>query len=93
MLLIWILATGIAGAIIGYMAAPGDFFWELIASGFVVGIAQCIVLRNYIKSSIWWIPASGFGWIVGVYAVIFARQILDFAIEKGASLQVEIYFL
>lgn len=77
MLLIWILATGIAGAIIGYMAVPGDFFWELIGSGFVVGIAQWLVLRRYIKSSIWWIPLSGFGWILGIFLMIFTGDIFD----------------
>jgi hypothetical protein len=73
----WILATGAAGAFIGYMAAPTDFFWELIASGFVVGIAQWLVLRRYIKSAIWWIPASGLGWILGIYLRIFSSEILN----------------
>ncbi len=75
--LFWILSTGIGGAFIGYMAAPTDFFWELIASGFVIGITQWIVLRRYINSAIWWIPASGFGWILGVYLMIFTQEILN----------------
>ena len=73
----WILATGAAGAFIGYMAAPTDFFWELIASGFVVGIAQWVVLRRYIKSAVWWIPVSGFGWILGIFLMIFTRDIFN----------------
>lgn len=80
----WLLVTGFAGAFIGYMAAPTDFFWELIASGFVVGIAQWIVLRryvSYIKNAIWWIPLSGFGWILGIYLMIFTREILNPVIE------------
>ncbi|MDY6899900.1 MAG: hypothetical protein SWZ49_17740, partial [Cyanobacteriota bacterium] len=77
----WILATGVAGAFIGYMAAPGDFFWELIASGFVVGIAQWLVLRHDIKFSIWWIPASGFGWILGIYLMVFTKDIFNPVVE------------
>ncbi|MGB3642135.1 MAG: hypothetical protein WBA39_31835 [Rivularia sp. (in: cyanobacteria)] len=77
LLLIWILATGIGGAFIGYIAAPTDFFWELIGSGFVVGIAQWIMLRRYINSAIWWIPASGFGWILGIYLRIFTGEALN----------------
>lgn len=75
--LFWILATGASGAFIGYMAAPTDFFWELIASGFVVGIAQWFILRRYIKSASWWIPLSGFGWILGIYLTIFTRDFVE----------------
>ncbi|BAY83646.1 hypothetical protein NIES267_31360 [Calothrix parasitica NIES-267] len=73
----WIIATGAAGFFIGYMAAPTDFFWELIASGFVVGIAQWVVLQRYIKSAVWWIPISGFGWILGIFLMIFTRDIFN----------------
>ncbi len=79
--LAWIFATGVAGAFIGYMAAPTDFFWELIASGFVVGIAQWFVLRSYIKPASWWIPVSGFGWILGIYLMIFTGENLNPVIE------------
>lgn len=93
--LIWLLTTGIAGAFIGYMAAPTDFFWELIASGFVVGIAQWTVLRNYIKSSIWWIPVSGFGWILGIYLMVFTGGILNPVIEflKSTGIFWEVFWL
>ncbi|MGB3651454.1 MAG: hypothetical protein WBA41_09615 [Rivularia sp. (in: cyanobacteria)] len=79
--LFWILATGAGGAFIGYVAAPTDFFWELIASGFVIGIAQWLVLRSYIKSAVWWIPLSGFGWILGVFLSIFTSDILNSLVE------------
>lgn len=79
--LIWLLATGVGGAYIGYMAAPGDFFWELIGSGFVIGISQWVILRRYINSAIWWIPASGFGWILGVFLMIFTGEIFNPVIE------------
>lgn len=85
LLLIWILATAAAGAFIGYMASPTDFFWELIASGFVVGIAQWVVLRNYIKSSIWWIPTSGLGWILGFFLMIFTKDILNPVVDYLTS--------
>ncbi|MEO1764272.1 MAG: hypothetical protein AAFR83_20455 [Cyanobacteria bacterium J06629_18] len=88
LLLFWILTTGIAGAFIAYMAAPTDFFWELIASGFVVGIAQWVVLRryiNYIKNAFWWIPLSGFGWILGIFLMIFTREFLNPVVEFLSS--------
>lgn len=81
LLLFWILTTGAAGTFIGYMAAPTDFFWELIVTGFVVGIAQWVVLRRYINSAIWWILLSGFGWILGIYLMIFTNSILDALVE------------
>ncbi len=82
---LWLLATGGAGALIGYMAPPTDFFWELVASGFVVGIAQWLVLRRYINSAVWWIPVSGFGWIFGIYLSIFTNGILDQLVESLTS--------
>ena len=85
LLLNWILATSIAGAFIGYMAAPTDFFWELVASGFVVGIAQWLVLQRYIKNAIWWIPLSGFGWILGIFLMIFTREFLNPVVEFLSS--------
>ncbi len=84
--LFWILATGAGGAFIGYMAPPGDFFWELIMSGFIVGIAQWVVLRRYIKSAIWWIPASGLGWILGIHLMIFTGVILNPLFESLESI-------
>ncbi|MGB3755066.1 MAG: hypothetical protein WBA07_01660 [Rivularia sp. (in: cyanobacteria)] len=81
LLLSWILATGVGGAFIGYMAAPTDFFWELIVTGFVVGIAQWVVLRRYINSAIWWIVLSGFGWILGIYLMVFIGGILNPVVE------------
>jgi len=89
--ILWILATGMAGAFIGYMAAPTDFFWELIGSGFVVGTAQWLVLRRYINAG-WWIPLSGFGWILGVYIRIFTgenlKQLVDFLTSVGGFWEV-----
>ena len=79
--LLWLLATGAAGVFIGWMAVPTDFFWELIASGFVVGIFQWIVLRRYINSAFWWIPLSGFGWILGIYLTILTNGILEPIVE------------
>ncbi|MCJ8278390.1 MAG: hypothetical protein MJK14_00150 [Rivularia sp. ALOHA_DT_140] len=95
LLLIWLLPTGIAGAFIAYMAAPGDFFWELIASGFVVGIAQWVVLRRYINSAVWWIPLSGFGWILGIFLMIFAQGILNPVVEflNSTGLFWEVFWL
>ena len=83
----WLLATGLGGAFIGYMAAPTDFFWELIASGFVVGIAQWMVLRRYIKSAFWWIFVSGLGWILGIFLLTFisGRGILNPIVESLTS--------
>lgn len=77
----WILATGAAGAFVGYIALPGDFFWELIGSGFVVGIAQWVVLRRYIKPVILWIPATALGWISGIFLMIFTKDIFNPVVE------------
>ncbi len=93
--LFWLLATGAGGAFIGWIAAPTDFFWELIGSGFVVGIFQWIVLRRYINSAFWWIPLSGFGWILGIYLMIFTREILNPVIEflKSTGIFWEVFWL
>ncbi|MEB3217623.1 MAG: hypothetical protein VKN72_15490 [Nostocales cyanobacterium 94392] len=89
--IIWILTTGMAGAFIGYIAAPTDFFWELIGSGFVVGTAQWFVLRRYMNA-VWWIPLSGFGWILGVNFRILAgenlKELVDFLTSVGGFWEV-----
>ncbi len=91
----WIVATGAAGAFIGYMALPGDFFWELIGSGFVVGIAQWLLLRRYLKSAVWWIPVTGFGWILGIYLMIFIGGVLNPVVEflKSSGIFWEVFWL
>lgn len=79
--LYWILATGAGGGIIAFFAAPTDFFWELLMSGFVTGFTQWLVLRRYIQPVFWWFPLSGLGWILGVYFRISTGSLLDSVIR------------
>lgn len=77
----WLLASAIGGAVIGALSAPTDFFWYLIMTGFVVGIAQWLVLRRYLPYARWWILVSGLGWILGIMVGIMAREITAPTIE------------
>ena len=83
--LCWVLATGTGGGIIAFFAAPTDFFWELLMSGFVTGFAQWLVLRRYIQPVFWWFPLSGIGWILGIYLRIFTDSLLDSVVRLLSS--------
>ncbi|MBD2464856.1 hypothetical protein H6G89_28030 [Oscillatoria sp. FACHB-1407] len=64
----WTLATALAGAIVGALEAGGwQFFATLILSGVAVGIAQYFIVRRYVSKASWWVVASTFGWIGGVF--------------------------
>jgi hypothetical protein len=38
-------------------------------------------LNDNIKSAIWWIPLSRFGWILGIYLMVFTGEILNPVVE------------
>lgn len=77
----WCLASATGGAVIGALSAPTDFFWYLIMTGFVVGVAQWLVLRRYLPYAGWWILVSAFGWILGTVTSIMTREITAPIIE------------
>lgn len=85
--LLWLLATASGGSLIGALSAPTDFFWYLFMTGFVVGVAQWLVLRRYLPYAGWWILASGFGWLLGIIVSIMAREITAdiFALLESVS--------
>lgn len=71
----WLLASTAGGAFIGAMAAPTDFFWFLVMTGLVVGVAQWLVLRRYLPGAGWWILASALGWFLGTLVLITTQGI------------------
>ena len=67
----WLLATTAGGAAIGtliVLTGSNEIFWSLVATGFVIGVAQWLVLHRYLRGAGWWIPASGFAWVVSFLA-------------------------
>jgi hypothetical protein len=75
----WMLATAAGGTVIGALSAPTDFFWYIIMTGLVVGVAQWLVLRCYIPHSGWWVLASAFGWFLGINVHIMTRLLAKVA--------------
>lgn len=65
----WIFGCTVGGTVggLGYVA---QFAGELIFFGGLLGIAQWIVLRRYVRYAGFWIVASFFGWIVGQVLLI-----------------------
>ena len=57
----WLLASAAGGATIGALSAPTEFFWYLFMVGFVVGVAQWLVLRRHTQHAGWWILARAIG--------------------------------
>lgn len=73
----WLLASAAGGAFIGSMAAPTDFFWFLVMTGLVIGVAQWLVLRRYLPGAGWWILASAFGWFLGSLVLMTTVEIIN----------------
>ncbi|MFQ4140969.1 hypothetical protein [Chlorogloeopsis sp. ULAP02] len=82
MLLWWILANAIGGAVVGALEESGfQFLATLILTGPILGVAQWFVLRRYLRYGYWWILASTFGWLLGIQVRIAAGRILDPIVE------------
>ena len=81
----WLLASASGGTLLGALSAPNEFFWYLIMTGFVVGVAQWLVLRRYLPYAGWWILASGLGWFLGIMVSITTGEITAPIIELLAS--------
>ncbi len=74
----WTLATTIAGAIVGALEASGfQFVATILFTGLFIGIAQWLVLRQYIPKAFWWIVASTLGWTLGLLLVSHYNTLFD----------------
>jgi hypothetical protein len=65
----WLLATTAGGAAIGtiiVLTGSNEIFVFLFFTGFVIGVAQWLILRRYFRGALWWVPASGFAWFVSL---------------------------
>ncbi len=81
-LLWWMLANTVGGAIIGALEEGGfQFFATLFLTGFVLGIAQWLVIRPYIGHTGWWVIASSVGWFLGILLNIMATGILNYIVQ------------
>jgi len=65
--LLWALASGIAGAVTGYLeGAFFQFLATIVLTGVFLGIAQWLVLRVTHGASFWWMPVTFVGWLLGI---------------------------
>lgn len=78
LLLWWVLANAVGGAIVGALEEGGfQFFATLVLTGPILGVAQWLVLRRYIRHTNWWVIASIFGWYLGFPVTLVTREILN----------------
>jgi hypothetical protein len=67
--LLWVVATVIGGFIGTYASVKGQEVEAQIVGrvigGAVIGLAQWLALRTQVFKSIWWIPITTTGWVVG----------------------------
>ncbi len=62
----------------------GPILWRQVVSpllvysiaGVIYGSVQWLILRRTIQNSIWWIPASGFGWGLGAAVALYIGGML-----------------
>jgi hypothetical protein len=79
----WILAHAIAGAIAGALENGGfQFSASLIFKGALTGIAQWLVLRQYIQQTQWWAIATSVGWVAGQFLKIAIWDIFPILQER-----------
>jgi hypothetical protein len=63
----WILASAASGAVVGALEEGGfQFFATLVLTGPLIGVAQWLVMRRYIRAAGWWVVASTLGWWIGI---------------------------
>ncbi|MBF1989008.1 hypothetical protein [Fischerella thermalis] len=78
LLLWWVLANAVGGAIVGALEEGGfQFFATLVLTGPILGVAQWLVLRHYIRHTNWWVIASILGWYLGFPVTLVTREILN----------------
>jgi len=76
----WLLASAAGGTAIGtwiVLTGSNEIFVFLFFTGFVIGVAQWLVLRCYLRGALWWIPATGFAWVVSFLAMAMIGGITD----------------
>lgn len=74
--LFWILASAAGGGVTGTLEAGRfQFLATLVLMGFLVGIAQWLVLQWYVHRAFWWFPATGIGMVLGNLAQISLQPI------------------
>jgi hypothetical protein len=78
LLLWWVLANAVGGAIVGALEeGEFQFFATLVLTGPILGVAQWLVLRRYIRHTNWWVIASILGWYLGFPVTLVTREILN----------------
>jgi hypothetical protein len=74
----WVLANAASGAIVGALEEGGfQFFATLVLTGPVLGIAQWLVLRQYLQSTGRWVLASTGGWWLAISVRILLGGVLN----------------
>ena len=72
--LLWMLASAVGSVLLGKGMQFVDSELLVALLGLIVGIAQWLVLRQYVRKAGWWILASAIGWGVGF---ILAFTVID----------------
>lgn len=84
----WTLATTIAGVIVGALEESGfQFIATIFFTGLFIGVAQWLVLRQYIPKAFWWIVVSTLGWTFGLLLVspnVTLEPLIQFLSTLGA---------
>ena len=74
----WILANALGGALVGALEEGGfQFFATLVLTGPVIGVAQWLVMRRYVRATGWWVVVSSVGWWSGINLQILLGGILN----------------
>lgn len=74
----WTAASAIGGGIIGFWEDSGlQFMATLALTGIVIGVAQWMVLRCYIRRIRRWMLLSALGWLTGVQVSILLGDEID----------------
>ncbi len=68
--LVWWIFGCAVGGFIGGLGYVAQFTGELILFGGLLGLAQWVVLRRYLRRAGFWVVASFFGWVVAQVVVI-----------------------
>ncbi|MGJ5674124.1 MAG: hypothetical protein ACR9NN_11010 [Nostochopsis sp.] len=78
LLLWWVLANALGGAVVGTLEEGGfQFFATLILTGPILGVAQWLVLKRYMRQTGWWVLTSTVGWYLGIPLTLITREILN----------------
>ncbi|WP_315789730.1 hypothetical protein [Fischerella sp. JS2] len=78
LLLWWVLANAVGGAVVGAFEEGGfQFFATLVLTGPILGVAQWFVLRRYIRQAGWWVLVTTVGWYLGIPVTLVTREILN----------------